>query len=255
LRTSSRPRGRAPQADRLSVLSRAGWHRGGIAGVGAENEIAEWTAAQQRVIELVRSAPDTDVTVPSCPAWTVRDLFSHMVGLGSDVVAGDEPDDHNEQWTARQVSERRDRDVEALVAEWEATAEPLRRWMREHTTRPLGDVIIHEQDLRGALGVPGAQDTPGLRTLRDTFADKRFLPRLRGLGPIALLGDRWVWVSEGSADNADVVLRAPDFDLARAVMGRRSADQLRAWTELGDVEPYLPAFAVLGDLPDRDLTE
>ena len=94
-----------------------------------------------------------------------------------------------------------------------------------------------------------------MRTLRDGFADGRFLPRLEGLEPLALIGDRWIWVSEGSADNATVVLRAPDFDLARALMSRRSADQIRSWADLGDVEPYLQAFAVLGELPDRVLTE
>lgn len=223
----------------------------------AEEEIAEWTAARRRVIELVTAARDTEVTVPSCPDWTVRDLFSHMVGLGADVVRGDEPDDHNETWTRRQVTERKDHDIRTLVAEWDATAEPLQRWMRANTTRPLGDVIIHEQDLRGALGVPGGQDTAGLRAIRDKFVAGRFAPKVDGLAPIALVGARgWTWVSDGgSPDDAAVVVRAPDFDLARSLMTRRSANQLRGWTERGDVAPYLRAFALLGDLPDRDLTE
>ena len=38
-------------------------------------------------------------------------------------------------------------------------------------------------------------------------------------------------------------------------MARRSEAQLRSWAVTGDVEPYLPAFATLGSLPDRDLTE
>jgi hypothetical protein len=69
------------------------------------DEIAEWTRAQQRVIALVTGLPAdrAATTVPACPDWTVRDLLSHMVGLGADVVAGDEPDDHHAAWTARQV--------------------------------------------------------------------------------------------------------------------------------------------------------
>lgn len=31
--------------------------------------------------------------------------------------------------------------------------------------------------------------------------------------------------------------------------------QLRAWTEAGDVTPYLDAFAGLGDLPEEPLPE
>ena len=153
--------------------------------------IEEWSRAQQRVIELVADLPPerAELRVPACPDWTVRDLLSHMVGLGVDVVAGDEPDDHNEAWTGRQVETRRGRDVAALVEEWQAVTEPLRAWMKANTVRPLGDVIIHEQDLRGALGVPGGQDTEGLHAIRERFTG-RFGPRVADLPPIALVGEQ-----------------------------------------------------------------
>jgi len=218
--------------------------------------VEEWSRAQQRVIDLVADLPPerAELRVPACPDWTVRDLLSHMVGLGVDVVAGDEPDDHNETWTGRQVQTRRGHDVAALVAEWQAVAGPLRDWMRANNVRPLGDVIIHEQDLRGALGVPGGQDSEGVRAIRERFVG-RFAPRVADLPPIALVGDTWTWVSRGSAEEAEVVLRASDFDLARALVTRRSANQLRSWTVRGDVTPYLDAFAMLGPLPSADLTD
>ena len=88
--------------------------------------IDEWAQAQARVIALV--APLTTgqaaTRVPACPDWTVRDLFSHMVGLGADVVAGDEPDDHNAVWTENQIATRRDHDVAALVTECEYGRKP-----------------------------------------------------------------------------------------------------------------------------------
>ena len=134
----------------------------GTGEMGAVDGIAEWTRAQRRVIEVVEglSAEQAEVRVPACPDWRVRDLFAHMVGLGVDVVDGDEPDDHNAAWTERQVRQRRDHDLAALIAEWESVAEPLREWMRANGIRPLGDVIIHEQDLRGALGRPAARTPP-----------------------------------------------------------------------------------------------
>ena len=151
--------------------------------------IFEWVQAQQRVIDLVEplTAEQADTTVPACPDWTVRDLLSHMVGLDADVLDGDEPDDHNEEWTKAQVAARVDRDVTALIEEWTALTEPLRAWMAENTTRPLGDVVIHEQDLRGALGVTGAQDTEGLESLRDTI---RRTARRRRCGTSAAGSDR-----------------------------------------------------------------
>lgn len=219
--------------------------------------IAEWTRAQDRVVGLVSglSAARAATTVPACPDWTVRDLLSHMVGLGVDVVAGDEPDDHNEAWTARQVDARRDRDVDALVAEWRELTAPLQAWMAEHGTRPLGDVTIHEQDLRGALGEPGGQDTPAMAAMRDRFAGRLAARLDPALPPIALVGPGWSWCSAGEPGDAAVELRAPDFELARALVTRRSATQLRAWTVRGDVEPYLAAFAILGPLPEADLSE
>lgn len=185
-------------------------------------DIEEWSRAQQRVITLVADLPSerAQLAVPACPDWSVRDLLSHMVGLGADVVAGDEPDDHNAGWTARQVEQRRDRDVAALVAEWTDVAEPLRAWMRANNTRPLGDLIIHEQDLRGALNAPGAQDTPGLRSIRDRFVP-RFAARVAGRPAIALVGDSWSWCSAGAPQDAAVVVRAGDFDLRRARLATR----------------------------------
>lgn len=214
--------------------------------------IAEWSRAQARVIELVSgiSPEQAGSIVPACPGWTVRELLSHMVGLGADVAAGDEPDDHNAEWTARQVQLRQGRDVAELVVEWEEVAEPLRAWMRANTIRPLNDVLIHEQDLRGALGVPGGRNTAGLAALRETFAG-RVGARIVGLPPLAMVGESWRW----GPDDAVVEIAAPDFELSRALVTRRSAAQLRSWTRRGDIEPYLDGFAVLGDLPAADLSE
>ena len=216
--------------------------------------IVEWVDAQRRVIDLVGGldAQQGERRVPACPDWTVRDLFSHMVGLGVDVLAGDEPNDHNATWTQRQVDERRGHDLPTLVEEWRGVTEPMQAYMRERGTRPLGDLVIHEQDLRGALGVSGAQDTPGLVIMRDRML-RIFAHKAAGLPPIALVGDDWRWAS--TDDDPAVVVRAPDFELARALMARRSAAQLRSWTVTGDVEPYLAAFATLGTLPSSDLAE
>ncbi len=216
----------------------------------------EWTRAQERVIGLVELSPEpeTEQRVPACPDWTVRELLAHMVGLNADVLAGDEPDDHNSEWTQRQVDARADHDVAALVAEWRKLTDAMRAWMAEHGTRPLNDVIIHEHDLRGALSQPGARDSAGLALVRGRMADA-FAARVRdaGLAPVALAGPDWSFVTGDGTPGAR--LAAADFDLARALMSRRTAGQLRGWTADGDIEPYLPAFARLGPLPEQLLPE
>jgi uncharacterized protein (TIGR03083 family) len=209
--------------------------------------VAEWQSAHERVCVLVESVdPDRmEAPVPATPDWSGRDLLAHMVGLGADVLAGDEPDDHHAGWTQTQVEVRRGRSTADLVAEWRELAPDLVAWMSDHGSRPLNDAVIHEQDLRSALGVPGARDSAGFAIVRDRMAEKL------GVSGLALVGEGW---SFGPPDAA-TRLEASAFDLGRALTARRTADQLRAWTVAGDVAPYLDAFARLGPLPDAPLPE
>jgi uncharacterized protein (TIGR03083 family) len=218
--------------------------------------LTAWREAFERVDVLVEGLDATEVEtrVPACPDWTVRDLLSHMVGLGADVLDGDEPDDHNSAWTRRQVEARRGRSAAELLAEWRGLADPLVAWMQEHGSRPLNDVVIHEQDLRGAVGVVGGRDSDGLRIVRERMAG-RFAGRLGDLPPVALVSAEWTWCSQAEVADAAVVIEADAFDLARALTSRRTAEQLRSWTRRGDVAPYLGAFAGLGPLPTAPLPE
>ena len=100
-----------------------------------------WRDAMERVCSLVEAtAPERlEQQVPACPDWSARDLLAHMVGLGADVLAGDEPDDHDPGWTQAQVDARRDRDADSLVAEWRALADDLVALMLSEGSRPLND--------------------------------------------------------------------------------------------------------------------
>lgn len=216
--------------------------------------VMEWVHAQARVVELVEglSAQALEVHVPACPDWTARDLLSHMIGVDADIVAGQGDDGDLDGWTQAQVDARKGRGVAELVAEWTAMTVPVEEWMRAGNTRPLGDVIIHEQDLRGALDVAGARETDGLAALRDRMVDGFDQAVARaGLAPVHLVSD--TWTHETGTGEPGLVLTAPEFDLTRALMTRRSAAQLRSWVTAGDVEPYLTSFAALGDLPTEDL--
>lgn len=220
------------------------------------NAITEWRLARRRVAALVSglSGAQLRTPMPSTPDWTARDLLSHMVGVGADVIGGDEPDDHNSSWTQAQVEARADRSVPELLEEWRTVAGPLVAWMQEHGSRPLNDVVIHEQDLRGGVGVPGGRESGGLGIVRERMV-ARFADAVAALPAIALAGEQWSWCSSGATEDAAVLVRASDFDLFRALTSRRTADQLRAWTERGDVTAYLDAFAGLGPLPASPLSE
>lgn len=214
----------------------------------------EWVHAQARVVELVEGlSPEAlEVRVPACPGWTAQELLAHMIGVDADILAGNGDDGDLDGWTQAHVDARQGQDLAALVAEWTALTVPVEEWMRANNTRPLGDVIVHEQDLRGALDVPGARETDGLAALRDRMADG-FDQAVSGAGlaPVHLVSD--TWTHETGSGEPGLVLTASEFDLTRALMTRRSASQLRSWVTAGDVEPYLASFAALGDLPAGDL--
>ena len=88
--------------------------------------------ARRRLRELLAGLDETALAaqVPACPAWTVRDVVAHVTGVAADAAGGtyfsgaaDAWSDirlaaARDVWTAGQVQSRRDRPVEALVAEW-----------------------------------------------------------------------------------------------------------------------------------------
>ncbi|MFY0407511.1 maleylpyruvate isomerase family mycothiol-dependent enzyme [Solicola sp. PLA-1-18] len=215
----------------------------------------EWRAAYERVVELVEDAGDEamELTVPACPDWTARELLSHVIGLDHDVLAGDEADDHNSVWTQEQVDARADRSVAELLEEWASDADALEAYVRTQDPRPLGDLLIHEQDLRGALDEPGARDTDGLTSIRGRMAGRLAAEVDDAAAPVRLESDDWSWQSHDG--DPGVVLRASTFDLTRALTSRRSEAQLRSWVTAGDLDPYLDAFTHLGPLPESDLAE
>ena len=227
----------------------------------AARAASEWRAGHERVCALVeqvaRDRPeDLERPVPATPDWTGRQLLAHMVGLGADVLDGDEPDDHHEDWTRAQVESRATSSALELVAEWRALADRMETYLREQSPRPLGDLLIHEQDLRGGLEAPGARASEGLALVRATMAERLGAAvRESGLAPLVLeeRGGPWRWASADGA--AGALLRAHGFDHFRAVTTRPPADPLPSNHAPGDVEPYLPHLALLGPLPGDPLPE
>ena len=203
--------------------------------------------------------------MPACPAWTVRDVLAHVTGVAADAAGGtyfsgaaDAWSDirlaaARDEWTAGQVQSRRDRPVEALLAEWagwSASLEPVLAgtvpalpgspgWL---VSAPVADLAVHLHDVRGALRQPGDRDAPvtglGLRIYARWLGQ-----RLDQAGRPALR----LWVAgrervEGSGQPV-TALAADAFELFRALSGRRSLGQVRALGWDGDPEPYLDLFA------------
>lgn len=198
-----------------------------------------------RICDLVEELDDEQLQtlVPGCPEWTVRDLVSHLSALAADVAQGRNEGAGSDPWTERQVTERADRSLAELLAEWDEYGPQVDAVIDDmglEGYRIFYDAAMHEDDLREALGLPLADDSTHAEVLGGLAAITG--PRLTGLPPLEVrTGERTWTFGDGPAVT---VLTAPDEgELGRVLAGRRSAEQLRAFDWSGDPEPYLDALS------------
>ncbi|MFJ8230028.1 maleylpyruvate isomerase family mycothiol-dependent enzyme [Streptomyces sp. NPDC094448] len=163
-----------------------------------------WTHSLDAITELVTPLVEGEWNrATPCPAWSVRDVVSHVIGLETEFLGDPRPIHtlprdlyHVKSDFARymemQVDVRRHHTAPEMVAELEYVlirrARQLRNENRTPEARvraPLGaeqtlevamrmrafDSWVHEQDLRAALGQPGNLDSPGAHITRDVLLE------------------------------------------------------------------------------------
>jgi len=201
-----------------------------------------YAGARERIISLLHDQPDEFAAVPACPGWRVRDVVSHLAGGADDALAGRLEGLASDEWTAAQIERRRDTPLAMIIFEWVANAvrfEPLLDIAGDLGQMAVGDIASHEQDIRGALGAPGARDSDAVR-IGLGFIARNIISNASAQG-VSLRVVSTDGLDLGSHD-ADATLTANDFELLRALTGRRSVEQLREMKWEGDVERALPAF-------------
>ena len=184
--------------------------------------------------------------MPTCPGWAVKDVVAHLAGVCADVLAGRLDGVATESWTEAQVVPRREMALDQILDEW-ADVAPQVEAIADHFPEPAGtqwvaDLTSHEHDIRTALGRPGARDSAGVTTGVEFVVTVGLDAgvKARGLPALAVqAGDRAWAVGDGEPAGS---LEASTFDLARALTGRRSIDQIRKLDWSVDPEPYLGVF-------------
>jgi uncharacterized protein (TIGR03083 family) len=205
-------------------------------------------ACRERVEAMVRGLDPAAAArpVPACPGWSVHDVVAHLAGTVSDVVAGRLDGLGTEAWTAAQVEARRTTPVADLVAEWDEGAPQFEEGLRliggAMALLAVADVWNHEQDLHSVLGVEGGRDPAAELAAIDGYLDRRGLAfAAAGLAPLRCVAGSHEAVSGEGTPGATV--SAAPFELARAVAGRRTAEQLAAYQWDGDAQPYVAILA------------
>ncbi len=170
---------------------------------------------RRRVIEMLRGLPaeSAEKKVPHCPAWTVRETVSHMVGVPEDVLAGNMHGVTTEQWTQAQVDRHANDSLETLLDKWDSIGDTIDDLIPQFpepiNSQFVFDSYSHEQDIRYAIGARGAREALSARVSANWV--RNFLARHRH--PQA-----------GDIISADI----SEFDLVRSMGGRRSLAQIRA---------------------------
>ena len=130
--------------------------------------------------------------MPACPAWLVRDVVAHLCAVSEDVPAGRLTRIATEDETAAQVARFRDHDLARILAAWHDAASRFEQLIGARAVWPaVIDIASHEQDIRGAVGRPGARDAGVIWHGADWL--------LTRLGPRLRCGWRWRTRSCGPA--------------------------------------------------------
>jgi uncharacterized protein (TIGR03083 family) len=217
-----------------------------------------YAETRTRICDLVRDLPPTDAarTVPACPAWSVQQLVAHVVGVSADILAGNITDAGSDPWTEAQVAARAGRTLAELADEWDVTGPRVEAALADGAlpAQAVFDQVTHEHDLRSAVDRPGAQAHPavaiGVGFVRDAW------PHVVGVTDVPALRIVAGEAELVAGDDPEVTLELAAFEALRALTGRRSEAQLRAYDWGTDPTPWLPAFTwgpftpIADDLPE-----
>jgi uncharacterized protein (TIGR03083 family) len=179
--------------------------------------------------------------VPACPHWSVRDVLAHLAAVAEDVVAGRLSGPPSEDETAAQVRRFDGRPVAEVLAAWAAIAPRFEERIGAARSWPgVIDVASHEQDIRGAVGQPGARDSDVI-----WHAAGYLLSRLRPPVPLRVVVEDAEF-RLGPGTGSPLTLTTTRFEAFRWRMGRRSRDQLAALGWSGDPAPVIDHLVVFG---------
>jgi uncharacterized protein (TIGR03083 family) len=164
--------------------------------------VTAFAQTAQAVLDLGSSCTPADFERPTeCPGWTVKDQFSHVVGLESFLEGARAPEvdvsglahvhDETSRWIETWVQARRGMPGADVVAELASLLPRRVSHLRDPGLQPetvidtpFGprpalaalrirtiDVWCHEQDLRVALGRPGNLDSAGAAIFVQSILD------------------------------------------------------------------------------------
>jgi uncharacterized protein (TIGR03083 family) len=222
-----------------------------------------YATMRDEFIEFVRalSVADQETIVPSCPAWTVRDVVAHVTGVNSDVVGGNVAALGADDWTQHQVESRAEMSLAEICDEWEGLAPRTTVFISDDPfwgVRIAADLVSHVHDVLDALGRShdeltvsgrnGVAIRSALSRYGPFFCERAASAALPVVSvtvvPDEIGGQAW----QSGEGVAAAELSGSAFELLQAFTGRRTLEQVLAMDWSGDPEPYLVMINPYGAL-------
>jgi uncharacterized protein (TIGR03083 family) len=218
---------------------------------------AIYREGRERLLALapMLSPTQLDTLTPTCPAWSVRDIYAHLTGIAVEVGAGRFERRGEPERTAAQVESRRGRSIGEVCDEWRRASDQIEQVIAQGgraLTSVAIDVWTHEQDIANGAGVRSGRDGSGLLLTMNAAWGMKSRLRGAGIAPLSVVSTNVDWVIGDGEPAATLHLDA--YEMARAFMGRRSIAQLGRYDWEGDPEPYLDHIPVFAP-PEYDIVE
>lgn len=218
----------------------------------------EYRNARLRMQEICGDldAGDLEGVVDACPAWRVKDLFSHVTGIAVDLSAGNSPAGDTQAWVDRQIDERRNTSLADIVEEWSQAASRFESMIEAAPAQLWGltyDTVVHEHDLRAAVGRPGARDSDGVKVAAELGLNlvKGDLARAGLPAVLISIDGREYLVGNGEPQ---LSWSGSAFDCLRLLGSRRTVNEMRQAGFVGDLDSFLAGLLHM-ELPERSLGE
>ncbi|MHB1433463.1 MAG: maleylpyruvate isomerase family mycothiol-dependent enzyme [Streptosporangiaceae bacterium] len=186
--------------------------------------------------------------VPACPGWAVRDVLAHLCAIAEDTLDGRLSGVPTDTDTAAQVAARAGEPVPGILARWSRAAARFEPIIADRRVWPaVIDLASHEQDIRAALGMPGARDSEAVQR-----CSAQMLSRMRVPVPLRVRTEDGEVLAGPDPDpaaghpDAALTLSTTLYEAFRWRMGRRSRNQMARLAWSGDPAPVLDHLAVFG---------
>lgn len=188
------------------------------------DNVAIYRAAAERVAAIAESLTEQQAgqTVPATPEWSVHDLVAHVTGAASDFVTGNTANAPSRAWTNAHVVQRRGRPLGDIAAELRESALAV----PADLITPDGaavrwDMVVHEQDLREALGLERAPEETWRSVLPAALARLGRRPGVPGFD---------ITTAEGTwrlgIPTTRLTFAGDDYELERVLFSRRTTQQI-----------------------------